>query len=66
MPYPDLPPQPTFWRCPTCGNEQLFRANGTGAIACGSCGQSWTVQQLLDAHAQAHPAPAQEPTAKAV
>ena len=55
MPYPDLPAAPTFWRCPNCGNEYLFRANGTGTIQCGSCGQISSAQQLLDAHARAHP-----------
>lgn len=53
MAYPDLPPSPTFWRCPNCGNETLFRGNGTAAIKCIGCGQTWTVQQLKDAHASA-------------
>jgi hypothetical protein len=50
MAYPDLPSSPTFWRCPGCGNEILFRAAGTGHIECGHCHQVWTVQQLKDAH----------------
>jgi uncharacterized protein (DUF983 family) len=54
MAYPDLPPGPTFWRCPNCGNETLFRASGTRHIECGRCGQVWTLQQLKDAHARAH------------
>jgi hypothetical protein len=55
MPYPDLEPSPTFWRCPGCGNEGEFRASGIGNIACGACGRSSTADQLVDAHAQAHP-----------
>jgi len=51
--YPDLPPSPTFWRCPDCGNAQQFRASGIGHIECSKCGKVWTVQQLKDAHAQA-------------
>jgi uncharacterized protein (DUF983 family) len=55
MAYPDLPQGPTFWRCPECGNENLFRANGIGHIECGQCHKLWTEQQLLEAHARAHP-----------
>jgi hypothetical protein len=29
----------------------LFRADGTGRIECGRCGQVWTVEELKDAHA---------------
>jgi uncharacterized protein (DUF983 family) len=53
MAYPDLPPSPTFWRCPKCGNETLFRASGTTHIVCGQCGSVWTEDQLLEAHARA-------------
>jgi hypothetical protein len=56
MAYPDLPLNPTFWRCAGCGNEALFRGSGTGHIECGSCATEWTLQQLKEAHAQAHPA----------
>jgi ribosomal protein S27E len=55
MAYPDLPPSPTFWRCPACGNEALFQASGMGHIECGSCGNIWSEQQLVGAHAGAHP-----------
>jgi uncharacterized protein (DUF983 family) len=55
MAYPDLPPSPTFWRCPKCGNETAFRASGTARIECVRCGQISTVEELLDAHARAHP-----------
>ena len=54
MAYPDLPPTPSFWRCPACGNESLFQASGTGHIQCGRCGQASTDQQLVEAHRQAH------------
>jgi len=54
MAYPDLPPGPTFWRCPDCGNETLFRAAGTAHIECVRCHQVWTVQQLKGAHAREH------------
>jgi uncharacterized Zn finger protein len=54
VPYPDLPPSPTFWRCPNCGNETRFRASGIGHIECTACGKVWTVQQLKEAHAAAH------------
>jgi phage FluMu protein Com len=57
MAYPDLPPGPTFWRCPNCGNETLFRASGVAHIECGRCHQVWTVDQLKDAHAKAHAQP---------
>jgi ribosomal protein S27E len=53
--YPDLPPGPTFWRCPKCGNETLFRASGIAHIECARCGNFWTEQQLVEAHAKAHP-----------
>jgi uncharacterized C2H2 Zn-finger protein len=53
MPYPDLPPSPTFWRCPSCGNETEFRASGTAHITCTRCGKIWTEQQLVEAHAAA-------------
>ena len=55
MAYPDLPPSPTFWRCPKCGNETLFYANGIGAITCGKCGLTSSQDELLKTHAQAHP-----------
>jgi uncharacterized protein (DUF983 family) len=55
MAYPDLPPSPTFWRCPACGNESLFYACGIARITCGKCGKVWTEAQLLEAHAKAHP-----------
>jgi hypothetical protein len=53
MPYPDLEPSPTFWRCVGCGNEALFRASGIGTIACGACGKVSSEKQLLEAHADA-------------
>jgi uncharacterized protein (DUF983 family) len=52
--YPDLPPSPTFWRCPNCGNETLFRASGTVHVECGRCGCVSTVDELLSTHASAH------------
>jgi phage FluMu protein Com len=55
MAYPELPPSPTFWRCPKCGNETLFRANGTAHIECVRCSRVSTVDELLSAHASAHP-----------
>ncbi len=55
MAYPDLPQGLTFWRCRNCGNETLFRAAGTGSIQCCRCGQVWSLAQLTDAHARAHP-----------
>jgi uncharacterized C2H2 Zn-finger protein len=55
MAYPDLPTGPTFWRCPDCGNETLFRASGIAHIECGRCHKVWTEQQLVEAHASAHP-----------
>jgi uncharacterized protein (DUF983 family) len=55
MPYPDLPPNATFWRCPNCGNEQRFRASGTSHVECTQCGQLWTVEQLKAAHSSAQP-----------
>jgi len=57
MAYPDLPPGLTFWRCPNCGNETLFRAAGLGHIECGQCHQVLTVQQLKGVHARAHAQP---------
>jgi uncharacterized protein (DUF983 family) len=57
MAYPDLPLSPTFWRCPTCASETLFRANGTAHVECVPCGHVSTVENLLEAHASAHPAP---------
>jgi hypothetical protein len=54
MPYADLPPSPTFWRCPACGYEAEFHASGTGSIECGKCHALSAMQQLLAAHAQAH------------
>jgi uncharacterized Zn finger protein (UPF0148 family) len=64
MPYPDLGPSPTFWRCPGCGSEALFRASGTGTIICGACGRAWSAQQLVEAHAQANPPlPSTQPAA---
>ena len=59
MAYPDLPPGATFWRCPECGNESLFRASGIGRIECAQCTQMSTEQRLLQAHARAHPEAAQ-------
>jgi transcription initiation factor TFIIIB Brf1 subunit/transcription initiation factor TFIIB len=59
MAYPDLPPSPTFWRCPECGNENLFRASGIAHIECVRCGKVWTEQQLIEAHRRAHPETAQ-------
>ena len=55
MPYPDLPPSPSFWRCPACGHEDTFRASGVGQVVCIACHTSSTVEQLKAAHAQAHP-----------
>ncbi len=55
MAYPDLTPGPTFWRCPDCGNETLFRASGVALIECGRCHTVCTEQQLVQAHARAHP-----------
>jgi hypothetical protein len=52
--YPDLPPSPTFWRCPHCGQEATFRANGVSAIACGTCKKESTAEQLVEAHKKAH------------
>ena len=57
MAYPDLPASPTFWRCPKCGSEGLFRANGVEQIECGQCARVATEQQLLAAHAEVHPTP---------
>jgi hypothetical protein len=54
MPYPDLPPNETFWRCPACGEERQFRASGIGHVVCSACSQSWSVEQLKKAHAEAH------------
>jgi uncharacterized Zn ribbon protein len=56
MAYPDLPPSPTFWRCPNCGNEASFRAIGSGHIQCPTCTREWTAAQLKAAHA-GHTAP---------
>jgi uncharacterized protein (DUF983 family) len=53
MAYPDLPASPSFWRCPECGNETLFRASGTARIECGRCRQVWTADQLVEARAHA-------------
>jgi len=58
MPYPDLPPSPTFWRCPACGEERQFRASGVGQVVCSACQQSSSVEQLKAAHAHVHPATA--------
>jgi hypothetical protein len=67
MPYPDLEPSPTFWRCASCGNEALFRASGIGSIACGTCGKVSSEQQLLETHAQQGVVqPAQRPAANFV
>jgi hypothetical protein len=60
MAYPDLPPSPTFWRCPRCGNETSFRASGIGYIECTRCHQVSTEQQLLEALAINHPEPVRE------
>ena len=54
MAYPDLPPRPTFWRCPKCGNEWLFNASGTAHIECGQCGAVSTAAQLVETHARAY------------
>jgi uncharacterized Zn ribbon protein len=51
MAYPDLPPSPTFWRCPNCGNDTVFRASGIGHIQCPRCSREWTEAQLQAAHA---------------
>ncbi len=61
MPYPDLEPSPTFWRCPRCANETMFRASGTAAISCGRCQQVATAEELLEAHARSHPTAPAEP-----
>jgi hypothetical protein len=53
MPYPDLPPNPTFWRCPQCGNESRFRASGIGHVECTACGGESTVERLKETHAKA-------------
>ena len=50
MAYPDLPPSPTFWRCPHCGNEHEFRASGIGHIHCPRCNHEWTEAQLKEEH----------------
>jgi Zn ribbon nucleic-acid-binding protein len=63
MAYPDLPASPTFWRCPKCGNETVFRASGTVHVECVRCGQVSTVQELLETHARAHPELATEAAA---
>lgn len=63
MAYPDLPAGQTFWRCPECGNEGLFRASGIGQIECARCGKVWSEQQLLEAHARNHPELAGSPPA---
>jgi transcription elongation factor Elf1 len=55
MAYPDLPPSPTFYKCPHCGNEGLFRASGIGSITCGDCGKVSSQDELLAEHARAHP-----------
>lgn len=55
MAYPDLPPSPTFWRCPACGNEITFHASGIGHIACARCGKVSTEQELIDSHRANHP-----------
>jgi hypothetical protein len=68
MAYPDLPPSPTFWRCPHCGSESTFHASGVGHVECGACHQLSTVDQLKAAHAEAHAAdsnPADSNTAQA-
>ncbi|TME96914.1 MAG: hypothetical protein E6I52_20105 [Chloroflexi bacterium] len=57
MPYPDLPPSPTFWRCLACGNETEFRASGTDHIICTRCGKVWTEHQLVEAHAASQSEP---------
>jgi len=57
MAYPDLPPSPTFWRCPNCGNETTFAASGVGNVQCADCDRVSTVEQLKQAHTAAHPAP---------
>jgi ribosomal protein S27E len=49
-----LPPSPTFWRCPSCGNEARFLASGTARIECGQCGKTWSAEQLVEAHARVH------------
>jgi hypothetical protein len=61
MPYPELEPSPTFWRCASCANEGEFRASGTGNIACAACGRSWTAEQLIQAHSQAHASESSSP-----
>ncbi|MBV9544809.1 MAG: hypothetical protein JOY61_10560 [Chloroflexi bacterium] len=55
MAYPDLPPSPTFWKCPQCGNEVLFRASGIGSITCGECRRVSSQDELVVEHARAHP-----------
>jgi predicted amidophosphoribosyltransferase len=55
MAYPDLPPNPTFWRCSNCGNELTFYASGIGHIQCAQCGTDSTEQHLLEEHHKAHP-----------
>jgi hypothetical protein len=55
MAYPDLPQNPTFWRCPKCGNESLFRASGIGHIECTTCHTISAEPELLAEHARAHP-----------
>jgi len=61
VPYPDLPPSPTFWRCAACDNETEFRASGTARIQCIKCGKVWTDQQLVEAHAAARSEPSARP-----
>lgn len=61
MAYPDLPPNPTFWRCRNCGNESTFYASGIGHIQCAQCGTEATEQQLLEEHNKAHPETASAP-----
>ncbi len=57
MPYPDLPPSDTFWRCPNCNNEQNFAASGIGHIRCLKCNQESTAEALKQAHTKAAPSP---------
>lgn len=63
MAYPDLPSSPTFWRCPKCANETLFLASGTAHVECVRCERVSTVDDLLSAHATAHPELAAEASA---